>query len=43
MDSAIANVTSKGKVTALKKGLVLFTSKDEEGNVIGKVYVRVRE
>lgn len=43
MDSAIANVTSKGKVTALKKGLVLFTAKDEEGNVIGKVYVRVRE
>jgi hypothetical protein len=43
MDSAIANVTSKGKVTALKKGLVLFTAKDEEGIVIGKVYVRVRE
>lgn len=43
MDSAIANVTSKGKVTALKKGLVLFTAEDEEGNVIGKVYVRVRE
>lgn len=43
MDSAIANVTSKGKVTALKKGLVLFTAKDEDGNVIGKVYVRVRE
>lgn len=43
MDSAIANVTSKGKVTALKKGLVLFTAKNEEGNVIGKVYVRVRE
>lgn len=43
MDSAIANVTSKGKVTALKKGLVLFTAKGEEGNVIGKVYVRVRE
>lgn len=43
MDSAIANVTSKGKVTALKKGLVLFNAKDEDGNVIGKVYVRVRE
>lgn len=43
MDSAIANVTSKGKVTALKKGLVLVTAKDDEGNIIGQVYVRVRE
>ena len=43
MDSSIANVTSKGKVTALSKGLVLITAKDEEGNIIGRVYVRVRE
>jgi len=43
MDSSIANVTSKGKVTALSKGLVLITAKDSEGNIIGRVYVRVRE
>ncbi len=43
MDSSIANVTSKGKVTALSKGLVLITAKDNEGNIIGRVYVRVRE
>ena len=43
MDSAIANVTTKGKVTALSKGLVLISAKDSEGNIIGRVYVRVRE
>ena len=43
MDSSIANVTNKGKVAALSKGLVLSTAKDEEGNLIGRVYVRVRE
>ena len=41
-DSSIANVTSKGKVTALSKGLVLITAKDGTGNIIGSVYVRVR-
>jgi len=43
MDSSIANVTTKGKVTALSKGLVLITAKDADGNIIGRVYVRVRE
>ena len=43
MDSSIANVTSKGKVTALSKGLVLMTAKDNEGNVVGRIYIRVRE
>ena len=43
MDSSIANVTSKGKVTALSKGLVLISAKDAEGNIIDRVYVRVRE
>ncbi len=43
MDSSIANVTSKGKVTALSKGLVLISAKDANGNIIGRVYVRVRE
>jgi len=43
MDSSIANVTTKGKVTALSKGLVLIAAKDADGNIIGRVYVRVRE
>ncbi|MDK2968375.1 Ig-like domain-containing protein [Lacrimispora sp.] len=43
MDSSIANVTSKGKVTALSKGLVLISAKDADGNMVGRVYVRVRE
>ena len=43
MDSSIANVTIKGKVTALSKGLVLITAKDKDGKIIGKIYVRVRE
>lgn len=43
MDSSIANVTSKGKVTALSKGLVLVSVKDADGNIIGRIYVRVRE
>jgi hypothetical protein len=43
MDSSIANVTNKGKVTALNKGLVLVSAKDADGNIIGRVYVRVRE
>jgi len=43
MDSSIANVTIKGKVTAQSKGLVLITAKDTDGNIIGQVYVRVRE
>ncbi|MGC6177468.1 hypothetical protein [Lacrimispora sp. 38-1] len=33
MDSSIANVTSKGKVTALSKGLVLISEKDADGNI----------
>ena len=43
MDSSIADVSSKGKVTALSKGLALITAKGEDGNIISKVYVRVRE
>ena len=42
MDSSIANVTNKGKVTAMSKGLVIISAKDAEGNIIGRVYVRVR-
>ncbi|WP_024347851.1 Ig-like domain-containing protein [Lacrimispora indolis] len=43
LNSSIAEVSGKGKVIALSKGLSLITAKDEEGNVIGRIYVRVRE
>lgn len=43
MDSSVADVSRNGKVATLSKGLALITAKDETGNIIGKVYVRVRE
>lgn len=43
MDPTIATVSTKGKVTAVSEGLTLITATDEEGNIIGQVYVRVRE
>lgn len=38
----IATITSKGKVTAVGEGLTFITAIDDEGNIIGQVYVRVR-
>lgn len=43
MDTTVATVASNGKVTAVSKGLTLITATDEEGNIIGQIYVRVRE
>lgn len=43
MDSNVATISSKGKVTAISEGLTLITATDSDGNVIGQVYVRVRE
>lgn len=43
MDSEIATIDAKGKITAIKKGLVLITATDENGDVLGTIYVRVRE
>lgn len=42
MDPMVATVASNGKVKALSKGLTLITATDEEGNIIGQIYVRVR-
>jgi hypothetical protein len=42
-DSSVATVSSKGVVTAKEKGLTLAKATDREGNVVGQVYVRVRE
>jgi uncharacterized protein YjdB len=43
MDPSVATISSKGKVTAVSEGLALMTATDSDGNVIGEVYVRVRE
>jgi uncharacterized protein YjdB len=42
-DVTVATVSSKGVVTAKAKGLTLVKATDKDGNVIGQVYVRVRE
>lgn len=41
-DETIATVDSKGKVTAVSPGTTFVTVKDDQGNEIGKIYVRVR-
>lgn len=42
MDPTVATISTKGKVTAVGKGLTIMTAKDSEGNDIGQIYVRVR-
>lgn len=42
-DTTVATVSSKGVVTAKGKGLTLAKATDREGNVVGQVYVRVRD
>jgi len=42
-DATVATVSSKGVVTAKGKGLTLAKATDKDGNVVGQVYVRVRE
>lgn len=42
-DATVATVSSKGVVTAKGKGLTLTKVTDRDGNVVGQVYVRVRE
>ena len=43
VDTNVATVSSKGKVKAVAEGLTAVVAKDEEGNIIGQVYIRVRE
>ena len=43
IDATVATVSSKGVVTAKGKGLTLAKATDRDGNVVGQVYVRVRE
>lgn len=43
IDTTVATVSSKGVVTAKGKGLTLAKATDRDGNVIGQVYIRVRE
>ena len=42
MDPEIAVIDTKGKITAVSKGLVLITATDKNGKIVGTVYVRVR-
>lgn len=42
-DATVATVSSKGVVTAKEKGLTLAKATDRDGNVVGQVYIRVRE
>lgn len=42
-DSTIATVSDKGVVMAKGKGLTLAKAIDTNGNVVGQVYIRVRE
>ncbi|WP_081741833.1 Ig-like domain-containing protein [Ruminiclostridium josui] len=41
-DSEIATVSNKGKVTAVDEGLTYITATDEQGNELGRIYIRVR-
>ncbi len=41
--STIANVTAKGKVTAISEGLTYIVASDKDGNEIGRIYIRVRQ
>lgn len=42
-DPEVATINNKGKVTAVNKGLTIAIATDENGNEVGKVYIRVRE
>jgi hypothetical protein len=43
MNPTVAIVTNTGKVEAVSEGLVLITAKNDQGNNIGQVYIRVRQ
>ncbi|WP_349948572.1 Ig-like domain-containing protein [Lacrimispora sp. BS-2] len=42
MDNGIATISNKGKVTAVGEGLTLANAKDDQGKVMGYIYIRVR-
>lgn len=42
LDSTVATITDKGRVTTVKTGLTIVTGYDEDGKEVGQVYVRVR-
>lgn len=42
MDNNIAMISNKGKVTAVGEGLTLVNAKDDQGKVVGYIYIRVR-
>ncbi len=42
-DTSIANVSAKGKVTAISEGLTYIVASDKDGNELGRIYIRVRQ
>lgn len=42
-DTSIANVSTKGKVTAISEGLSYIVASDKDGNELGRIYIRVRQ
>lgn len=42
VNNEVATISDKGKVTAVGKGLTLITAKDDQGQVVGQIYIRVR-
>ena len=43
LDEGIAIVSNKGKVTAIDTGLTIIIAYDQEGSIVGQIYIRVRE
>lgn len=43
LDHNVATVSSKGKVKAIGEGLTIVEAKDEQGQAVGQIYVRVRQ
>ncbi|WP_210087229.1 Ig-like domain-containing protein [Paenibacillus turicensis] len=43
LDQNVATISNKGKVKAISEGLTIINAKDEQGSVVGQIYVRVRE
>ena len=41
IDQAVATINDYGKVTAVGQGLTIATAIDDNGSVIGQIYIRV--
>lgn len=43
LDQNVATISNKGKVKAISEGLTVINAKNEQGNIVGQIYVRVRD